>query len=178
MLHNLFSNSANNSVLQRERWYPSVLGVYFSKIFSTPQIKSRFYLTGRPTPLVFRPSTPATSYHFNQRLTDDRPASSKLATSDLVLPFNTSKTAFARRQRSLSRVLWIIFFNRRVSAPYKNAILFILNAFVWFIRFATDLIAQTALSSFHWVIYYLEQFFSSGRPKLGTWINSILVFTY
>ena len=38
------------------------------------------------------------------------------------------------------------YISRRV-APYKNAILFILNAFVWLISLATDLIAQTALSS-------------------------------
>ncbi|WP_206770790.1 hypothetical protein, partial [Pseudoalteromonas sp. bablab_jr011] len=50
-----------------------------------------------------------------------------------------------------------------VSAPYKNAILFILNAVVDWLCLATDLIAQTALSSLPRVIYYLEQLFSKAQ---------------
>jgi hypothetical protein len=45
------------------------------------------------------------------------------------------------------------FFKRRVSAPWKNVILFILNAVRDLCGLATDQIAQTALSSRLQVIY-------------------------
>lgn len=59
---------------------------------------------GSPKFLAFAP-TSATSHQAGLRFTDESLSLSTRATSDLVLPFNTSRIALALRHRYISLVL-------------------------------------------------------------------------